>query len=78
MSDETNLSSKLPLADRSSMDSFINYNYFVLSLLTMTNPNQMREVLLLWLMRLILAQNCLLQIEHERSEEDDALALAFR
>ena len=35
-----------------------------------------------WLMRPILAQNCLLQIEQERSEEEssvgDALALAFR
>ena len=35
-----------------------------------------------WLMRLILALNCLLQIEQERSEEEssvgDALALAFR
>ena len=35
-----------------------------------------------WLMRLVLALNCLLQIEQERSEEKssvgDALALAFR
>ena len=56
-----------------------------LLLLTMTNSNQMRKVLLLCLlkrlMRLILALNCLLQTEHERSEEEssvgDALALAF-
>ena len=57
-----------------------------LSLLTMTNPNQLCDVLLFvcskMLMRLILALNCLLQIEQERSEEEssvgDALALAFR
>ena len=57
-----------------------------LSLLTMTNPNQLCDVLLLcvlrWLMRPILALNCLLQIEQERSEEEssvgNALALAFR
>ena len=59
-----------------------------LSLLTMTNPNQLCDVLLFhlcflrWLMRPILALNCLLQIEQERSEEEssvgDALALAFR
>ena len=37
---------------------------------------------LIWLIRPILALNCLLQIEQERSEEErsvgDALALAFR
>ena len=48
-----------------------------LSLLTMTNPNQMREVLLFcvlrWLMRPILALNCLLQIEQERSEEESSV-----
>ena len=57
-----------------------------LSLLTMTNPNQLFDVLLFviirWLMGPILALNCLLQIEQERSEEEssvcDALALAFR
>ena len=56
-----------------------------LSLLTMTNPNQLCDVLLFvcrWLIRPILALNCLLQIEQERSEEEssvgDALALAFR
>ena len=57
-----------------------------LSLLTMTYPNQLCDVLLLcvlrWLMRPILTLNCLLQIEQERSEEEssvaDALALAFR
>ena len=57
-----------------------------LSLLTMTNPNQLCHVIILcvlrWLMRPILALNCLLQIEQERSEEEssvgDALALAFR
>ena len=56
-----------------------------LSLLTMTNPNQLCDVLLCvlrWLMRPILALNCLLQIEQERSEQEssvgDALALAFR
>ena len=52
-----------------------------LSLLTMTNPNQLCDVLFLF-MRPILALNCLLQIEQERSEEEssvgDALALAFR
>ena len=54
-----------------------------LSLLTLTNPNQMYEVLLFVCskMRPILALNCLLQIEQERSEEEssvgDALALAF-
>ena len=55
-----------------------------LSLLTLTNPNQMRGVVYLcvlrWLMRPAL--NCLLQTEQERSEEEssvgDALALAFR
>ena len=49
-----------------------------LSLLTMTSPNQLCDVLL----RPILALNCLLQIKQERSEEEssvgDALALAFR
>ena len=57
-----------------------------LSLLAMTNPNQLCEVLLFvcfkWLMRPTLALNCLLQIEQERSEEKssvgDALALDFR
>ena len=56
-----------------------------LSLLTMTNPNQLCDVyylcVLRWLMRPVLALNCLLQIEQERSEEEssvgDALALAF-
>ena len=57
-----------------------------LSLLTLTNPNQMGEVLLFyvlrWLMRPVLALNCLLQTEQERYEEEssvgNALALAFR
>ena len=57
-----------------------------LSLLTMTNPNQLCELLLFvvlrWLMRPILALNCILKIEQERSEKEsrigDALALAFR
>ena len=58
-----------------------------LSLLTMTNLNQMRVkcsclCVLRGLMRPILALNCLLQIEQERSEEEssvgDALALVFR
>ena len=50
----------------------------------MTNPNQLCYYLcvLRWLIRPILALNCLLQIEQERSEEessvDDTLALAFR
>ena len=62
------------------------FSFVRLSLLTMTNPNQLCDVLLLcvlrWLMRPILALNCLLQIEQERSEPEssvgDALALAFR
>ena len=54
-----------------------------LSLLTMTNPNQLCDVLVfVCSKRPILALNCLLQIEQERSEEEssvgDALALAFR
>ena len=57
-----------------------------LSLLTMTNPNQhvmcYYLCVLRWLMRPILALNCLLQIEQERPEEEssvgDVLALAFR
>ena len=54
-----------------------------LSLLTMTNPNQLCDVLLfVCSKRPILALNCLLQIEQERSEEEssvgDALPLAFR
>ena len=61
-----------------------NFILFVrLSLLTMTNSNQLCEVLLFvlrWLMRPSLALNCLFQIEQERSEEErsvgDALALA--
>ena len=65
----------------------VPYGFLVrLSLLTMTNPNQLCDVLLFcllrWLMRPILALNLLLQIEQERSEEEssvgDALALAFR
>ena len=51
----------------------------------MTNPNQLFNVLLFVIIRClmgpILALNCLLQIEQERSEEEssvgDALALAF-
>ena len=59
-----------------------------LSLLTMTNPILINCVMcyylcvLRWLMKPILALNCLLQIEQEWSEEEssvgDALALAFR
>ena len=57
-----------------------------LSLLTMTNLYQMREVLLLMCSKMAdetnLALNCLLQIEQKTSEEErsvgDALALAFR
>ena len=64
-------------------------SFVCLSLLTMTKPNQLCDVLLFvcylcvlrWLTRPILALNCLLQIEQERSEEEssvgDALALAF-
>ena len=56
-----------------------------LSLLTITNPNQMMKCywlcVLRWLLRPMLDLNCLLQIEQERSEEEssvvDALALAF-
>ena len=55
-----------------------------LSLLTMTNPNQIHELLLFVCSkrRPMLALNCLLQIEQERSEEKspvgDVFALAFR
>ena len=56
-----------------------------LSLLTTTSLNCVKcfcLCVLRWLMRPILALNCLLQIEQERSEEEssvgDALALAFR
>ena len=51
----------------------------------MTNLNDMREIclcVLRWLIRPILALNCLLQMEQQRSEQDssvcDALALALR
>ena len=51
----------------------------------MTNLNDMQEIclcVLRWLMRPILALNCLLQMEQQRSEQDssvgDALALALR
>ena len=52
----------------------------------MTNPNQLRDVLLFVCSKMadetLLALNCLLQIEQERSEEEssvgEALALAFR
>ena len=55
-----------------------------LSLLTMTSPNQMHEVLLFVCSEMAdetsLSSYCLLQIEQERSEEEssieDALALA--
>ena len=54
-----------------------------LSLLTMTSLNQLCDVLLFVCSKMpIVALNCLLQIEQERSEEGssvgDALALAFR
>ena len=57
-----------------------------LSLLTMTNPNQMLKCyclcVLRWLMRPVSALNCLLQLEQVRAEEEstvsDALTLAFR
>ena len=57
-----------------------------LSLLTMTNPNQLCDVLLFVCSKMAdetnLSSNCLLQIEQERSEEEssvgNALALAFR
>ena len=66
--------------------SYFSFTLFVrLSLLTMTNHNQLCDVLLCvlrWLMRPILALNYLLQIEQERSEEEssvcDAIALSFR
>ena len=69
------------------MSLFQSHFHFVrLSLLTMTNPNQLCDVLLFVCSKMadetILALNCLLQIEQERSEEEssvcDALALAFR
>ena len=55
-------------------------------LLTMTNPNQMREVLLFVCSKMAdetnLSSKLPVQIEHERSEEEssvgDALALVFR
>ena len=61
-------------------------NVVRLSLLTMTNPNQLCDVLLFVSSKMAdeinLSSNCLLQIEQERSEEEssvsDALALAFR
>ena len=53
-----------------------------LSLLTMTSPNQLCDVLLFVCSKMADALNCLLQIEQERSEEEssvgDAWALAFR
>ena len=57
-----------------------------LSLLTMANLNYMREMLLFvcskMLIRPVLALNCLLQLEQQRSEQDssvgDALPLALR
>ena len=80
-----------------SVEFFTRRSSVCLSLLTMINPNQMCEVLLCvlrWLMRPILALNCLLQteqalncllqIEEERGLRKkallvtDALALAFR
>ena len=52
-----------------------------LSLLTMTNRDQMRELLLLcvlkWLMRPILALKCLLKMEQEKSEEESSVGDAF-
>ena len=63
------------------------HTYIVrLSLLTMTNPNQLCDVLLFVCSKMAdeanLTLNCLLQIQQERSEEEssvgDALALAFR
>ena len=52
-----------------------------LSLLTMTNLNRMREMyclcVLRWLIRPSLALNCLLQMEHQRSEQDSSVGEAF-
>ena len=50
------------------------------SLLTMTNPSQMHEVLLFVCYKMTNALNCPLHIAQERSEEEssgDALALAL-
>ena len=63
----------------------LSYVFVRLSLLTMINPNQMREVFLFMcsenLMRPVLALNCLLQIAQERSEEESSIgdaSVAFR
>ena len=65
-----------------------SYLFYILRLclLTVTNPNQMREVLLFVCSKMAdetdLSSTLLLQMEQERSEEEsyvgDALALAFR